>query len=80
MSSRTIKNDGKFADGMSKFSESLRKEVLQGVSEISSKDIQALVNEEIDKDSIDSIDNLSSVIDKAKPSYYQLKNPNFYSK
>jgi len=75
VSSRTIKNDGKFADGMSKLSKSLREEVLQGVSKISRKDVQALSNELIGKDSINSIDALSSVINKEESIILSVEEP-----
>jgi len=75
VSSRTIKNDGKFADGMSKLSKSLREEVLQGVSKISRKDVQALSNEMIDKDSINGIDALSSVINKEESIILSVEEP-----
>ncbi|MCU0470689.1 MAG: hypothetical protein MUF58_19040 [Arcicella sp.] len=75
VSSRTIKNDGKFADGMSKLSKSLREEILQGVSKISRKDIQSLSNEIIAKDSIDSLDTLNAVINKGESITISIEEP-----
>ena len=65
VTSRTIKNDGKFADGMSKLSQNLRNEVLQGVSRISRKDIQALANLDIPKDIISSGEELKKLLSKS---------------
>jgi hypothetical protein len=75
VSSRTIKNDGKFADGMSKLSKSLREEVLQGVSKISRKDIQTLSNEPVEKDSVESMEALTAIIDKSLSVHLAIEEP-----
>jgi hypothetical protein len=59
VSSRTIKNDGKFAEGMTKLSKELRNDVLQGVSKLSKKSIQDLAATTYEKDSIKSLPELS---------------------
>ncbi len=60
VTSRTIKNDGKFAEGMTKLSKELRNEVLQGVSKLSKKDIQDLAATTFEKDSITSLADLKN--------------------
>ncbi|CAH0997936.1 hypothetical protein EMA8858_04071 [Emticicia aquatica] len=60
VTSRTIKNDGKFAEGMTKLSKDLRNEVLQGVSKLSKKEIQDLAGTAFEKDSITSLTDIKS--------------------
>ncbi|MFY7910515.1 MAG: hypothetical protein ACOVO2_13205 [Emticicia sp.] len=55
VTSRTIKNDGKFASGLNKLSSELRQEVLQGKSKISKKEIQALADADFEENSIKSL-------------------------
>lgn len=59
VTSRTIKNDGKFAQGLNKLSPELRNEVLQGKSKLSKKEIQELANTDIPDNSIDSVTDLN---------------------
>jgi hypothetical protein len=61
VTSRTIKNDGKFAEGMTKLSKELRNEVLQGVSKLSKKDIQDLAVTTYETDSIASLTDLKNL-------------------
>lgn len=59
VSVRTIKNDGKFAEGLSKLSKELQEQVLTGSSVLSKKQIQTLADR---KDiGVESIQNLSEV-------------------
>lgn len=62
VTSRTIKNDGKFADGMNKLSQDLRNEILQGSSKISRKYIQSLADLNTDTAEINSIEELSNFL------------------
>lgn len=62
VTSRTIKNDGKFADGMNKLSQDLRNEILQGNSKISRKYIQSLADLNTGTGEINSIEELSSFL------------------
>lgn len=59
VSVRTIKNDGKFAEGLSKLSKELQEQVLTGSSVLSKKQIQTLADR---KDiGVEAIQNLSEV-------------------
>jgi hypothetical protein len=60
VTSRTIKNDGKFAKGLNKLSSDLRNEVLQGKSKISKKDIQKLADSAFEENSINSFNDLQT--------------------
>lgn len=60
VTSRTIKNDGKFASGLNKLSNELRQEVLQGKSKISKKEIQALADSDYKENSIRSLSEISN--------------------
>lgn len=60
VTSRTIKNDGKFASGLNKLSNELRQEVLQGKSKISKKEIQALADSDFKENSINSLSEISN--------------------
>lgn len=62
VTSRTIKNDGKFADGMNKLSQDLRNEVLHGNSKISRKSIQALADLNLSTGEIKNIEELNSLL------------------
>lgn len=62
VTSRTIKNDGKFADGMNKLSQNLRNEVLHGNSKISRKSIQALADLNLSTGEIKNIEELNSLL------------------
>lgn len=71
VTSRTIKNDGKFAQGLNKLSPELRNEVLQGKSKLSKKEIQELANTDIPDNSIDSVTDLNPKVQSenlSKPS------------
>lgn len=60
VTSRTIKNDGKYAQGLNKLSTELRNEVLQGKSKISKKDIQELADSTLEDNSISSLAELEN--------------------
>lgn len=60
VTSRTIKNDGKFASGLNKLSNELRQEVLQGKSKISKKEIQALADSDFKENSINSLSEITN--------------------
>lgn len=62
VTSRTIKNDGKFAEGMDKLSQDLRNEVLQGNTKISRKSIQALADLNLSTGKIRSIEELNGFL------------------
>lgn len=62
VTSRTIKNDGKFADGMDKLSQDLRNDVLQGNSKVSRKSIQALADLNLSVGEIKNIEELNSLL------------------
>lgn len=60
VSVRTIKNDGKFAEGMGKLSKELQEQVLSGSKELSKKQIQALAGlKNIDNGSITALEEVS---------------------
>lgn len=58
VTSRTIKNDGKYAEGLNKLSTELRNEVLQGKGKISKKEIQELANADIPDNSVRDLEKL----------------------
>jgi ParB-like chromosome segregation protein Spo0J len=60
VTSRTIKNDGKYAQGLNKLAPELRNEVLQGKSKISKKEIQELADSDVEDNSIQSLNEVES--------------------
>lgn len=68
VSVRTIKNDGKFAEGLSKLSKVLQEQVLSGTSALSKKQIQLLADrKDIDLESITDLNEIFSKTEKSNP-------------
>ena len=66
VSVRTIKNDGKFAEGLSKLSKHLQEQVLSGSSVLSKKQIQTLANrKDIGVESILDLSTLNLTLEKS---------------
>jgi hypothetical protein len=64
VSVRTIKNDGKYATGLSKLSKNLKEQVLNGTSTLSKKQIQLLADrKDIEVESITDLNEINTLVD-----------------